>query len=352
MLPLEAGDLLRAVRDADGRIVIDVPDPEEDLQGFRAPVEALGHRVAHAVSVFQADLLPRGAEAPEVGGGRLARGLALGAHIVHQVVDVEHVAAGEDAGDGALPVLPDHRAVGAGVDLHARLAAQLVLGQQAHGEQQGVAVEDHLRAGDGAALFIHLRHHHLLQPVPAPNVGDGVAQIEGNVEVVEALDDVPGQTAGVGHQLHAGQDLGPLQGHAAGHDQADVAGAQDDHPPTHHIALHVQKALGGAGGEDAGAAGAGDGDGAPGALPAAHSQDDGPGLDGLVAVPGADGVQDPVLVQIQHHGIGADLNVGVLHHVDEAARVLGAGELLLEAVQAEAVVDALVQDAARLVVAL
>ena len=40
------------------------------------------------------------------------------------------------------------------------------------------------------------------------------------------------------------------------------------------------------------------------------------------------------------------------HQLDKAARVLGARQLLLEIMQAEAVVDALVEDAAQLVVAL
>ena len=50
--------------------------------------------------------------------------------------------------------------------------------------------------------------------------------------------------------------------------------------------------------------------------------------------------------------VGLDVNAHLAGAVDVALRVLGAGQLLLEAVQAEAVVDALAQDAAGVVLAL
>ena len=55
---------------------------------------------------------------------------------------------------------------------------------------------------------------------------------------------------------------------------------------------------------------------------------------------------------IQHHGVQTDVNAGLTYHVDEAPGILRAGQLFLEIVQTEAVVDALVEDAAQLTVAL
>lgn len=84
-----------------------------------------------------------------------------------------------------------------------------------------------------------------------------MGQIQGNVEVLQALHDVAGQAAGIRHDLHAGQYFGTFQRHAAGHDQADVAAAEDEHPLAYQIALHVDIALGSTGGVDAGGAGTG-----------------------------------------------------------------------------------------------
>ena len=54
----------------------------------------------------------------------------------------------------------------------------------------------------------------------------------------------------------------------------------------------------------------------------------------------------------QHHGVQLHLYAGVLEHRNKAPSILRAGELLAEAVQTKAVVDALVQNAAQLFIAL
>jgi len=71
-----------------------------------------------------------------------------------------------------------------------------------------------------------------------------VGEVQGNIKVVQALHDVAGQATGVGHHFYAGQHLCTLKGHAAGHDQADVAAAEDQHPLAHQIAFHVHIACG------------------------------------------------------------------------------------------------------------
>ena len=55
---------------------------------------------------------------------------------------------------------------------------------------------------------------------------------------------------------------------------------------------------------------------------------------------------------VQHHRVGQDADGGAAKHFNEPPSVLRPGQLLLEVVQAEAVVDALVQNAAQLAVAL
>ena len=355
MFPGEAGDEGIARGDPDLAVPADAVDSEEKVAPPVYPVGAdvLGDGVGDAVAVFhfqhRAVLLCR---AQDVVGGGSPGPLALGGDEVHQVMDMGHIAAGKDAGHGGLHIFIDHRAVGSGIDGDARLAGQLIFGDEAHGEQQGVAVKHHLGTGDGLTAFIHLRDHHLLHPVPSSDIGDRMGEVEGNVVVVETLDDVSVQTAGVGHDLHAGQDLCALQSHAAGHDEADVAAAQDDHPAAGQPALHIDVALGRASGKYAGRPLAGDGDGAPGPLPAAHGQNDGLCL--LDVIPGvlAHHVDLPVRGDGEHHGVQPYLHAGVLQHVNETPGIFRAGQLLLKVVEAEAVVDTLIEDAAQFLVPL
>ena len=179
-----------------------------------------------------------------------------------------------------------------------------------------------------------------------------MGEVEGDVKVLQALDDVPVQSAGIGHHFHAGQHLGAFQGHAAGHDQADVAAAQDHNPLAGQIAFHVDIALGGAGGEHARRTSAGDGDGAPGALPAAHSQHDGLGLLHAVAGGLAYHMYLALRGHLQHHGIQPHFHAGLRQQVGKTGGVLRPAEFFLKILQAKAAVDALVQDAAQLLVTL
>ena len=169
---------------------------------------------------------------------------------------------------------------------------------------------------------------------------------------MQALHDVPVQTRGIRHQLDAGEHLRALERHTPRHDEADVAGAENDDALSGHVALDVHVALRRTGCENAGAACAGDGDRAACALPAAHRQHDGLRGDLLIAVCGVDAADVLFRRHIQHHRVGQDTDGGAAEHTDEPSRVFRAGQLLLEVVQAEAVVDALVQNAAQLTVAL
>lgn len=90
--------------------------------------------------------------------------------------------------------------------------------------------------------------------------------------------------------------------------------------------------------------GAGDADGSPRPLPAAHGQHDSPRLDGQIAVGGIDCLDEPAVGNVQHHGVGLDVDApGRL--VDEPPRVLRPGQLLLEIVEPEPVVNALIENA-------
>jgi len=169
---------------------------------------------------------------------------------------------------------------------------------------------------------------------------------------VQALDDVAGQAAGKRHQLDAGQDLGADAGHAPGHDQADIAGAQDDDALARHQAFQIDQALCRAGGHDPGAVGARDGQGTARALPAAHSQNNRAGLDLHQSVRRADGSDQALRRYVEDHRVALERDAPLLDLADVAVGVFRAGQLLVEDMQPETVVDALLQDAAQTHVAL
>ena len=72
-----------------------------------------------------------------------------------------------------------------------------------------------------------------------------MAQLQRDAEILQTLDDVSLKAAGIGHQFCNDLHLCTFKRHAAGHDQADVSGAEDDDFLTWHKAFHVDQALGG-----------------------------------------------------------------------------------------------------------
>ncbi len=134
----------------------------------------------------------------------------------------------------------------------------------------------------------------------------------------------------------------------AGHDHADVAGAQDDETLPGHIALYIDQALGRARRIHARRPAARDGQGAPGSLPAAHGQDEGLGGDAYQALTGVGGDEGQGVVDRQDHGLGEELYVRVVRPVHPAGGVLGSREVLLEYLQPETVVNALGENASQL----
>ena len=293
-----------------------------------------------------------------MGGGGGTRQSGLLGHVVHQIVDVEDVTAGEHTLEGGLTVLIYRRAARDAVHADARAAGQLVLGDETHGQKQGVALEVDLGAGDGTATLVHLGNGDTRHALLAVDLRHGVGEHQRNTEIVQTLGDVTSQTARVGHQLADGLDLRALQGHAAGHDEADIARSQNDHLTAGHVALHVHEPLSRTRREDTRRASARDVESALGALAAAHGQHHSPCAEGehpLGLADGGDVSGHAVLLggsHVQHSRARFDGNAPLQRHFVVAVGVLGARQLLTEAVESEAVVDALAENTARVQITL
>ena len=265
---------------------------------------------------------------------------------------MEDVTAGKHAGDVGLQALVHHRAIGHRRKFHPCPPAQLILRDQPAGEQQSVTVVVLLGAGDGAAVFIHLGQRHAGEALPALDIHHRVAELQWDAEVVQALDDVALKPPGVGHQLRHHLDMGALQGHPPGHNEADVTAAQNHHFFSRHKAFDIHQPLGGAGGIDPRRTKTGDIEGPPGPLPAAHGQYHRPGLELKESLPGIYRRDHPLRRDLQHHGVQKAGNCQVPDLLDIPLGVLRAGKLLLEGVEAKTTVDTLVEDTAQFCVPL
>ena len=267
-------------------------------------------------------------------------------------MNVQHVAAGENAGVGGLSVFVDYRAAGDAVKLDAHVLAQLVLGDKTDGKHERIAGDIFLRAGDRAAVLVDLCNGDALKALLAVNVDNRGAQFERDVEVVEALDDVSRQSARIGHQLADHLDVRTLKGHAARHDKTDITRAEDNDFLAGHIAVNVDIFLRSTCGENAGAAGARDVERTSRTLAAAHCKNDCGGVDLNKTVLFVDCGDDVVVGNGEHHRVGLYDNVGVLNKLDETRGVFGTRKLLAEVVQTEAGMYALLKDTAESLCAL
>ena len=168
---------------------------------------------------------------------------------------------------------------------------------------------------------------------------------------MQALHDVSRQAAGIRHDLHTGEHLGALERHAARHDQADIARAQDEHALADHVALDIEVALRGTRGKYARRARARDADRTAGALAAAHGQHDRVRIKHLIAAGRGDDMYLLIRRDLEHHGVQTDVHAGLADHFDKPSRVFRTGQFFLKVMQAKAIMDALVQDTAQFPVA-
>ena len=179
-----------------------------------------------------------------------------------------------------------------------------------------------------------------------------VVEQKGYAVVLQTLDDVALQAAGIGHDLRHKFDFRALPGHAPGHNQANIAGTEDDHALAGQIAVDVGQPLRRARRVDARGPRAGNAQCTAGPLAAAHGQYHRAGLQRGEPALGRNAGHRAVLADLQHHRVQPDFDVRALQTADEALYILRPGQFLAEEVQAKAVVDALLQNAAQRAVAL
>ena len=165
--------------------------------------------------------------------------------------------------------------------------------------------------------------------------------------VVQALLDIARQTARIGLHLINALHMRALQRHAARHDQADIAAAQNDDFMADHDVLQIDIILRNACGINACGALPGNGKRAARAFTAAHCQKHRIGLKLQQPAFPAGGGNDLIPADIQYGAVRDGFNPRLDHLIDKALGVFRPGQGLAKTCQAEAVVDALTQDSAQ-----
>ena len=100
-----------------------------------------------------------------------------------------------------------------------------------------------------------------------------MTQFQGDIIIIQTLDDITLQSSGIWHQLCHNLNLCTLQRHASCHNQTDIAGAEDYYLLSRHPAFHIHISLGGSRGIHARRTVTRNIKRPSGTLPTAHSKD-------------------------------------------------------------------------------
>ena len=84
------------------------------------------------------------------------------ARLVHQIMNLQDIAAGKDAAVQRFALSINHRAARNRVKLYAHILGKLVFRYKPDGQQERVALHIFLRAGYGLHFFVHISNGNAL----------------------------------------------------------------------------------------------------------------------------------------------------------------------------------------------
>ena len=108
-------------------------------------------------------------------GGGIAGTLCFFGYIVHQIVDVQNIAAGKNAGHGSLTAVIHQCTSGDGIHRNPGTAGQLVFRNQTHGKKQCVAGNVAAGFWQNLPVFVHLGDGDAFYTLCAVNLRHGGA---------------------------------------------------------------------------------------------------------------------------------------------------------------------------------
>ena len=283
-------------------------------------------------------------------GGRATGPKGALSHIVDEVIDVHYIAGGKyPRNTGGAPLIHDG-AAGHGIQTDPSHPRQLVFGDETDGEEQAVTGQLVASAWNWLPALIYLVDIHRLDALMTAYSADRRTQMQGDVKVMDALDEVPPQTTDVRQNLNHGDHLCSLESQASCHDHTDVTGAQDHKALPRHVALDVDQALGRSRRIHARRPHARDSQCAARSLATAHGQDHCPGLDIDQAGRLAHGDHARAGLDGEDHRLAQELDTSFLCLAHPTSGVLWAGQISAKYAYTETIMDALGEDAAQLVI--
>ena len=175
----------------------------------------------------------------------------------------------------------------------------------------------------------------------------GVGKAKRNAKVVEALLDISCKTAGVRHKLANSVNLCALKGHSSCHNKSDITRTENYNVLTGHITLHINKLLRHTCAVDACGTVTCDVERSLGSLTASHCENDCLCLDHKDTVLGVGSGYYLVGGDIENHGVELEGDLKLSYLLLVSPSVLRSGKLLAEAVETEAVMNALTENTAK-----
>ena len=168
---------------------------------------------------------------------------------------------------------------------------------------------------------------------------------------MQALYDVTGQAVGEGADFKYSLYFAAFEAHTASHYEADVARTQNNDFVTGQIAFHIYHTLCSACSEYASRTFTRSTDSATSTFTAAHGQNNGFAFKFQQTFFRANCDNGFIRFNFENHGInqGFDFRF-VFNHFDATISIARTGQFFFEVMQAKAVVDALLQDAAKFAV--
>ena len=125
-------------------------------------------------------------------------------------------------------MLVNNRTVGQRVYFQIKAAGQLVLRNQTYRQQYGIALDIKFGTRNRSHALINLSNGDTGYALFTMDSNDSVREVQRNIIVVQALNDITGKTVGEGADFQTSLNLAAFQAHTAGHNQTDIAAAEDN----------------------------------------------------------------------------------------------------------------------------
>ena len=153
-------------------------------------MDVLRQHIAHAEAGTDCDACAATGPSGQIGRRTETGAFGLAGDVVHEVVHLQNVAAGENTLDPRLAGFVYQSTVRDGVDGNAGGTRQLVLRNETDGQKQRVTGNIALCLGNRTALRVYLRDGHALYALFAVNLTNGCREIKRNVKIFETLHNI------------------------------------------------------------------------------------------------------------------------------------------------------------------